>query len=51
MNNGKNKLSLKLDVLKVLTPKEYISAFLAKDLRVDKRNLAERRKFVFQFGK
>lgn len=34
----------------MLTPKEYISTFINKNLRLSKRNFKEMRKFNYQYG-
>ena len=38
------------DIIKVLTQKEYISTFLNKNIRLDKRDLKQKRNFSYQFG-
>lgn len=39
-----------LDIFRVLTKKEYINAFLEKNLRYDKRALDEKRNYVYNYG-
>ena len=38
------------DIFRVLTKKEYINAFLEKNLRYDKRELDEKRKYIYNYG-
>jgi exosome complex RNA-binding protein Rrp42 (RNase PH superfamily) len=38
------------EIIKSLTGREYIMAFINKDIRVDRRNLQEKRKAIYQFG-
>jgi exosome complex RNA-binding protein Rrp42 (RNase PH superfamily) len=38
------------EIVKVLTPEEYITTFLDHNLRIDRRDLTQRRDFSYQFG-
>ena len=38
------------EIVKVLTQKEYITTFLDHNLRIDRRDLTQRREFSYQFG-
>lgn len=38
------------EIIRTLTPKEYIQTFLNHNLRIDKRTLNERRKYLYKFG-
>lgn len=38
------------EIIKSLTGREYITTFINKDIRVDRRNLLEKRKSIYQFG-
>ena len=38
------------ELIKALTPKEYITTFTDKNLRVDRRSFEEKRRFTYQFG-
>ena len=38
------------EIFHTLTPKEYIQTFLNNNIRVDRRGLNERRKYLYKFG-
>lgn len=48
MNNG--IITFILEIIKLLSPKEYISTFVSKGLRHDRRGFAEKRNYSYQFG-
>ncbi len=38
------------EIFHTLTPKEYIQTFLNNNIRVDRRDLNERREYLYKFG-
>lgn len=48
MNHG--MIILKTEIIRTLTLKEYVSAFLEKNLRCDQRSLTEKRPFIYNYN-
>ena len=38
------------ELIRILTAKEYLETFLSKNLRIDRRDLNEKRQLAYQFG-
>jgi len=38
------------EIIRTLTPKEYIQTFLNNNLRIDRRSFDERREYIYKFG-